>query len=39
MKVYKYIKMHVEKYLFEIIKESIQKAESMKICKMYKKCM
>ena len=25
MKIYKYIEMHVEKYLFEIIKEYIKK--------------
>ena len=37
MKIYKYIKMHVEKYLFEIIKEYIKK--SIKLCKICKKCM
>ena len=25
MKIYKYVEMHVEKYLFEIIKEYIKK--------------
>ena len=29
--------MHVEKYLFDIIKEYI-KTETIKICKMCKKC-
>ena len=29
--------MHVEKYLFELIKEYIKKTESTKICKMCKK--
>ena len=31
MKIYKYIEMHVEKYLFEII--------SIKLCKICKKCI
>ena len=30
--------MHVEKYLFEIIKEYI-KNQSIKLCKLCKKCM
>ena len=38
MKIYKYIEKHVEKYLFEIIKEYI-KTECIKICKMCKKCI
>ena len=36
MKIYKYIEMYVEKYLFEII---VYKKQSIKICKMCKKCM
>ena len=27
MKIYKYVEMHVEKYLFEIIKEYIKKTK------------
>ena len=31
--------MHVEKYLFEIIKKHLKKTESIKICKRCKKCI
>ena len=37
MKIYKYIEVHVEKYLFEIIKDYIKKR--IKVYKICKKCM
>ena len=37
-KRYKYIEMHVEKYLFEIIRV-YKKTESIKLCKMCTKRM
>ena len=39
MKIYKYIEMHVEKYLFEIIKNKVYKKQSIKLYKTCKKCM
>ena len=35
MEIYKYIEMHVEKYLFEIIK--VYKKQSITLCKICKK--
>ena len=37
MKIYKYIETHVEEYLFEIIR--VYKKQSIKLCKICKKCM
>ena len=37
MKIYKYIEIHVEKYLCDNIRA--YKTESIKMCKMCKKCI
>ena len=37
MKIYKYVEMHVEKYLFENYKR-VYKKQSIKLCKICKKC-